>query len=255
MHPLLCLYLPCIAAAAVLASLSSVPRANTNLEQLSSPQPQVQVPIGHYKLPPNVAVIVEESLSQKLVPLLLSFSEILGPKWPIILFTPQPRASIPNSADLGEAIREHRIAIRDLPSGVHFSSDLGRSEFLTQPWLWVQLAPAQHVLLFQIDTILCPGSRGRIEAFLEYDFADAVLGSHKGGEGRKGGLSLRNRGMMEGVAERCNWHLEMATMDYNYNREANVVVEDQWFYRKLEEIPEAKLPSAEVMGKFKEMLC
>ncbi len=45
-------------------------------------------------------------------------------------------------------------------------------------------------------------------------------------------------------------------MDYNYNREANIKVENRWFYQKLEEISETKLPCAEVVETSeKEMLC
>ncbi|TVY17931.1 hypothetical protein LARI1_G004465, partial [Lachnellula arida] len=60
------------------------------------------------------------------------------------------------------------------------------SDFLTTDWLWRDLAPAEHVLLFQTDSILCGASVRRVEDFFEMrDLEDREIE-----EGVEGGIKL-----------------------------------------------------------------
>jgi hypothetical protein len=192
----------------------------------------------------NVAVIIEDRSVENLVPLLLHFSSVLGPDWPIILYT--SRDVVPDSAPLHRAIEKRRIAIRMLPSDVHFNNQQSVSGFLTLPWLWEQLDPAGHVLIFQADSILCSRSPLRVDDFLEYDFVGAPVDPTYG-QGYNGGLSLRNRSMVLDIVRRFSWLGELNQAENK--QEPSVKFEDQWFYKKMKELG-ASLPSVEVAKTF-----
>ena len=132
------------------------------------------------------------------------------------------------------------------------------SAFLTDPWLWEQLAPADHVLLFQSDSILCGNSERRVDDFLEYDFIGAPVSVYYG-KGFNGGLSLRNRNMMLSVISLWNFTAEGEYKDEHPDDESFEFhgVEDQWYYKKMVKLPPkadgspaAHLPSAEVAANF-----
>jgi len=199
----------------------------------------------------NVATIIDTRPLDHLMPLLLHFSSVLGPEWPIILFTAYEN-SIPPSAPFKRLIDEHRIAVKFLPPTVDFSKRLDVSRFLTEAWLWEQLAPAGHVLIFQSDSILCSGSALTVNDFLEYDFVGAPIDALYG-EGYNGGLSLRNRSMVLDIITESNWNTEFESAENK--QEQGVEFEDQWFYQKMKALegqgkPAARLPSVDVAKTF-----
>jgi hypothetical protein len=206
----------------------------------------------------NVAAIIENGPLEKIVPLLLHFSSVLGPEWPIILFTSQD--IIPTSSAFHRAIDGLRISVRFLPhSRVHVSNHQARSSTLAKTWFWEQLAPAEHVLLFQSDSILCANSHHRIEDFLEYDFVGTPILEEEGVDRHGGkvigsldsGLSLRNRSMVLDIIKASDFESESA---YANNMEMS---EDQWFYQKMLQLPlrpdgrsGARLPSVKIATSF-----
>ncbi|RDW56657.1 hypothetical protein BP6252_14070 [Coleophoma cylindrospora] len=192
----------------------------------------------------KVATIIEDRPLDTLVPLLLHFSSVLGSEWPIILYTSQDM--LPASYPFQRAINENRIIIRTLPSEVHFRTQESVSDFLTQPWLWEQLAPAEHVLLFQADSILCSNSALQVDDFFEYDFIGAPINPSYG-KGYNGGLSLRNRTMILDILGSSSWKDEKDDAENPTN--PGVEFEDQWFYNKMVERG-AVLPSLEVAQTF-----
>jgi hypothetical protein len=207
--------------------------------------------------PKNVAVIIEGRPLRNLAPLLLYFSSILGPDWPIILFTSGDRQL--NSPAFRRAIDGGRISVQSLPDGVHFDKHQAVTEFLTLPWLWEQLAPAGHVFMFQADSIICANSKLRVEDFLLYDFVGAPIEvpadpSFGHGEGYNGGLSLRNRSMMLDIVNKFSWEAEkkegIISLEGCVTQRPCLKFEDQWFYHKMKEIPGARLPTKEVAATF-----
>ncbi|CZR64898.1 uncharacterized protein PAC_14798 [Phialocephala subalpina] len=199
----------------------------------------------------NVAAIIDTRPLDRLMPLLLHFSSVLGPEWPIFFFT-SPRNDIPLSAPFERLIDECRIAVRFLPLNVDFNNRLDVSRFITEPWMWEQLSPAGHVIMFQSDSILCSGSTLKVDDFLEYDFVGAPIDPAYG-EGYNGGLSLRNRSMVLDIISESNWSKEFDLADDK--QQPSVEFEDQWFYKKMKELPNrgksaARLPSLEVAKTF-----
>jgi len=195
----------------------------------------------------NVAVIIEDRPLSNLAPLLLHFSSILGKKWPIILVGPEN--ILPNSTWIRRAIEEHHITVRSLPDDVSFDNHQAVTEFLTQPWLWEQLAPVENILLFQADSILCSNSDTRIEDFLQYDFVGAPIDA-KYGKGYNGGLSLRKRSKMLEIVTSHNWTAENEQGGLDCMTGTCVQFEDQWFYHKLKLMPNTQLPSMEIASTF-----
>lgn len=178
----------------------------------------------------RIAVIVEDRPLNNLVPLMLHFSSVLGPEWPVVLFTrSQPP---PGSAPLKRALAEKRIFIQYLPEFVEFKDHASVSQFLTTPWLWNQLAPAKHVLMFQSDSIICSNAEQSIEDFVQYDFVGAPIHSNYG-HGYNGGLSLRNRTMILDIIHESSFNQESSTGQAFMT----VSFEDQWFYNKMVQLP------------------
>jgi hypothetical protein len=106
-------------------------------------------------------------------------------------------------------------------------------DFLMRPWLWEQLAPAEHVLLFNNNSIICPVSRTQIANMLRYDLVE--FRGDVPGAAFDGGMSLRNRDMMLDIAVNSNWGFEN---DHHKNAA-------KWVEYKMKERG-ARLPGTEV---------
>ncbi|KAL8728020.1 MAG: hypothetical protein Q9166_005691 [cf. Caloplaca sp. 2 TL-2023] len=205
---------------------------------------------GNAPEPPalKAAVIIEGRPSANLVPLILHFSSVLGPEWPIkVLHTAENRDLFSISPAFQRQTSSGHITLQQLPSNVTLTDHVAVGRFFTQPWLWHQLAPYKHLLLFQTDSILCANSPRTVEDFLEYDFVGAPI-SRTYGTGMNGGLSLRNREKMLEVVDHFNFTGDPAD---------GSKFEDQWFFYKLQKLPlgpnsepGVNLPSPEVAATF-----
>ncbi len=149
--------------------------AHSSHSGTSAYQPETQ---GNNIIKKNVAAIIENRNLDQVLPLILHFSAVLGRDWPIFLFT--SHTALPDSAPFKRLIDEHQITVRFLPPDLDFTNRLDVSGFLTRPWLWDQLEPAKHVLIFQADSILCSYSPLRVDDFLKYDFVGAPIHENYG---------------------------------------------------------------------------
>ena len=167
----------------------------------------------------KVAVIVDTRASGNIVPLVLHFSAVLGPTWPVLIYTPSENfGTFTTSAALLRYQAIGRVVVRPLAEGVWFPNWDSVSGFLTTSWLWEELAPAEHILLFQSDSILCSNSVRSVEDFFEYDYIGAPI-HPVWGAGFNGGLSLRKRSTI----------LKVLT-DWTY--QPGQGPEDQWYYSR-----------------------
>jgi len=218
----------------------------------------------------KVAVIFDNRADPRLVPIILHFSSILGPDWPILLFTTSTFRTV--SKSFHRKTKDGSIQLRDLPSTLSFKKHTDVSGFMTTPWLWEQLAPAKHVLLFQLDSILCSNSPFEINDYLQYDFVGAPIQNLAGwGLGFNGGLSLRNLDKTLKIVRNNNWTAEVkvsrekgldgvpilstGTNDINailpgHGNSPRIQYEDQWFFKKFMELPGAILPPLNVSTTF-----
>jgi hypothetical protein len=167
----------------------------------------------------KVAVMIEDRPRKNLVALILHFNSVLGPSWPIVIYTSSENlGTFSSSAALGRHLHSGIISIRILPSTVLFTNSDSVSRFLTKPWLWENLAPATHILMFQSDSMLCANAARSVEDFFEYDFVGAPIAPHLGA-GMNGGLSLRKRETFLRILDEWDWETDKGSR-----------FEDRWFY-------------------------
>lgn len=172
----------------------------------------------------------------------MHFHSVLGPEWPIILYTSQQTAAVLlRSAPFSRAVASSEVEIRYLPANTTFDSHAAVSAFLTSPFLWTDLAPYLKILLFQADSILCSAAPGRVDDFMDYDLVGAPIDARLG-SGFNGGLSLRNRELVLRVLERWDFAADSGGADAP--REWKF--EDQWFFARMRELGEDKALAGEL---------
>lgn len=93
---------------------------------------------------------------------------------------------------------------------------------MTKPWLWESLAPAEHILIFQSDSMLCANAARSVDDYFEYDFIGAPIAKHLG-VGYNGGLSLRKRSSIMRILNEWDWEESQKEGDR---------FEDQWFFNR-----------------------
>ncbi|CAG8959377.1 hypothetical protein HYFRA_00001275 [Hymenoscyphus fraxineus] len=205
-------------------------------------------PVFNGTITKKVAVMVATGFRSNLIPLILHFSSVLGPSWPIIVYASVEDVGLFSTATaLGRYILSGTVQIKTLPQTVFLSDEDSFSEFLTSKWIWEDLAPAEHVFLFRSDGMLCANAARSVEDYFEYDFVGAPAVDGKVVD-YNGGLSLRKRSTILKVLEGWEWKEEKARNEKE--KKKGVLFEDQWFFnhiKMLQERQEAEgiLPSAE----------
>ncbi|RDL39734.1 uncharacterized protein BP5553_04074 [Venustampulla echinocandica] len=203
----------------------------------------------------KAAAIVENRPLDNLIPIILHFSSVLGPEWPIHVFTNEDNiGNFSESTPFQRQVADGRFHVQTLPRGEALNTHASVSGFFTKPWFWEQLAPYEHILIFQADTIICSNSPQKVEDFLEYDFVGAPIDDARGmGMGYNGGLSIRNRTKCLEITNSYDWQVER----HGDGSQGNVDYEDQWFSKKMRELPKqldgrpgANLPPADIAMKF-----
>jgi hypothetical protein len=138
----------------------------------------------------------------------------------IIYTTSENFGSFSTSHSLLRMQKAGRVVVRSLEPGTFFPSWDSVSYFLTKKWLWENLAPAEHILIFQNDAILCSNSVRSVEDFFEYDLIGAPIAGNWG-RGYNGGLSLRKRSTTLRALEKFDW-----------TKAVGMRAEDQWYYAR-----------------------
>ncbi|OAA67825.1 hypothetical protein SPI_00020 [Niveomyces insectorum RCEF 264] len=182
----------------------------------------------------KVALISDTQYSPRLVPLILHFHAVLGPDWPIVFYTSNETVDThlrdvnSSSAVWRRAVDSGAIDVRIIPDEFNLTTRRGVNLYLSRPWLWEQLAPAKHVLVFQTDAMICGNSHRTMDDFLDWDFIAAPL--HVREKLYNGGLSLRNRTMMMEILSdpANNWEKETDAGTWTLGGE------DIWFSRKMD---------------------
>ena len=216
----------------------------------------------------KAAVIIETRKSGTIIPLVLHFSSVLGPDWPsksssvsntspdhapfilsastrdvltqilsptVVVYTSAENlGSFSTSAALLRHQRAGRVIVRPLADGITFPHWNSVSEFLTSPWLWEEMAPAKHVLMFQTDSILCSNSVRRVDDFFEFDLVGAPI-EPDWGVGYNGGLSLRDRETTLRVLAEFSW-----------TEKPDPYPEDQWYFARMKDLQEMDIAAGKV---------
>lgn len=123
---------------------------------------------------------------------MLHFMTVVPPEWRFRFMGSAISVSALNSsAAIRDMVRIGKLDLTYIPSNMTTNSQEEISQFLTNRWIYeTVLAPAEHLLVFQTDSMLCANSRQSINDWLEYDWVGAPW-SPTGKWGGNGGLSLR----------------------------------------------------------------
>lgn len=199
------------------------------------------------------------------VPVVTHFRSMLGPSWEVVILT-RRGWTVPASLALRNHLASGAIKVRFLPADFdHFPTHSSVSLFLTAPWLWMTFARVNRLLMFQTDSILCSRSARAVDDFLEWDFIgapvnpaymDALQGDNArpGTKGYNGGLCVRNPRLFLDISRQFNFSADLHSGPAEPDLPNYLRFEDHWFMYRLQEMPEllaeAKLPSADVAGKF-----
>ena len=180
-----------------------------------------------------------------LVYTLTNFAANLGPEWPILIL---------HNEDVSPHLEKNKIVRLQKKHGLLHTASLERNGFLalssadsssyskllSSTRFWSALK-AQHVLIFQTDSVLCSMSPWSIENFLRYDYIGAPwIDRWYGMDVGNGGLSLRKTKTMVRI-----------TKTFKFNETEN---EDIYFARGIYDLarrdPSIIIPPVHVAAKF-----
>ncbi|KAK7751303.1 hypothetical protein SLS62_006709 [Diatrype stigma] len=140
----------------------------------------------------KVGLLIENRAFPFLAPLMLHFISVVPPDWRFrFMGSPESVASINASVAIRQQVAAGKLDLTYIPRNMSTASQELISRFLTNRWLYeTVLQPAEWLLVFQTDSILCANSRQNLNDFLEYDWVGAPW-NPSGRFGGNGGLSLR----------------------------------------------------------------
>lgn len=160
------------------------------------PIPQIQFDYHQSPRSPynesKVALLIENRASPILAPLMLHFMAVVPPDWRFrFMGSAESVAYLNRSIAIREQVNAGKLDLTYIPSNMSTAGQEMISRFLTTLWLYeTVLQPAEWLLVFQTDSILCANSRQNINDYLEYDWIGAPW-NPTGRFGGNGGLSLR----------------------------------------------------------------
>jgi hypothetical protein len=159
----------------------------------SSPSSSSPVdPAGSPYNPTKVALLIENRPEPLLAPLTLHFISVVPPDWKFrFMGSEESVAHINRSAAIREQVKLGKLDLTYIPSNMSTAGQEMISRFLTTRWLYdTVLAPAENLLVFQTDSMLCANGRHTFEEYAEYDWCGSPWDPN-GKYGGNGGLSIR----------------------------------------------------------------
>jgi hypothetical protein len=140
----------------------------------------------------KVALLIENRPNPILAPLMLHFMSVVPPDWRFrFMGSPESVNSINASYAIRNQVSIGKLDLTYIPDNMTTGSQEEISRFLTNLWVYEQvLQPAEWLLVFQTDSILCANSKQSLNNWLEYDWVGAPW-NPSGRFGGNGGLSLR----------------------------------------------------------------
>jgi hypothetical protein len=140
----------------------------------------------------KVALLIENRVNPILAPLMLHFMSVVPPDWRFRFMGSAESVEYVNSSRaIRDAVANGKLDLTYIPENMTTGSQEEISRFLTTLWLYeTVLQPAEWLLVFQTDSMLCANSRQTLNNWLDYDWVGAPW-STSAGFGGNGGLSLR----------------------------------------------------------------
>lgn len=142
--------------------------------------------------PRKVALLIENRAFPHLIPLLLHFTAVVPNDWRINFMGSEESLALVNSSlAVKSQVALGKMDLTHIPSNMSVAGTEQISQFLTTLWLYeTVLAPAEWLLVFQSDSMLCANTEQSLNDWLDYDWVGAPW-SLEARYGGNGGLSLR----------------------------------------------------------------
>ncbi|RGP81393.1 hypothetical protein FLONG3_537 [Fusarium longipes] len=140
----------------------------------------------------KVALLIENRPQTIMAPLLLKFIYQMPPDWKFrFMGSVESVARVNASAAMREQVKSGKLDLTFIPSNMSTAGQEMISRFLTTLWLYdTVLQPAEILLVFQTDSMLCANNKRLVDDFLGYDYVGAPW-AISGRYGGNGGLSIR----------------------------------------------------------------
>lgn len=148
-------------------------------------------PASHYNAS-KVALLIENRPNPILAPLMLHFMSVVPPDWRFrFMGSLESVAFVNTSRAIRNQVANGKLDLTYIPANMTTGSQEEISRFLTNLWLYeTVLQPAEWLLVFQTDSMICANSRQTLNNWLEYDWVGSPWNPN-GRFGGNGGLSLR----------------------------------------------------------------
>ncbi|KAK2070315.1 hypothetical protein P8C59_004818 [Phyllachora maydis] len=186
----------------------------------------------------KVALLIENRAVPILAPLMLHFISVVPPDWRFRFMGSVESVDYVNkSLAIREQVAAGKLDLTYIPANMSTGSQEEISRFLTNLWAYeVLLQPAEWLLVYQTDSMLCANSRHNLNEYLEYDWVGAPW-DPTGRFGGNGGLSLRRVSTIIDVLR-------------NQERAYGSEPEDVWLTDRLGHRPGARLANGSVSSTF-----
>ncbi|KAF4345747.1 hypothetical protein FBEOM_289 [Fusarium beomiforme] len=140
----------------------------------------------------KVALLIENRPQPIIAPLLLKFMYQMPPDWKFrFMGSNESVAHVNSSTAMREHVKSGKLDLTYIPYNMSTAGQEMISRFLTTLWLYdTVLQPAEMLLVFQTDSMLCANNKRIIDDFLGYDYVGAPWNT-AGRYGGNGGLSIR----------------------------------------------------------------
>lgn len=169
---------------------------------------------------------------------MLHFISVVPPDWRFrFMGSPESVTHLNKSVAIREQVAMGKLDLTYIPANMSTAGQEYISRFLTNLWMYeTVLQPAEWLLVFQTDSILCANSRLTLDDFLEYDWVGAPWRTDSVWGGN-GGLSLRRVSTMIDVLR-------------HQVREENTEPEDVWLAERVSHRPDARVANGTVSLTF-----
>jgi hypothetical protein len=187
----------------------------------------------------KVAFLVETRPLPHLPALFAHMTTIIPPEWTFrFMGSPVAISSMRKSPLIPRLEKSGKLTFLELPSNYSLKDRETISQMFTDSHLYADiLAPAEHLLVFQPDSIFCANAPKTLNDFLEYDWIGAPW-SKTAQYGGNGGLSLRKVSKI------------LEVLSKESRRSGDGALEDLWISHRMNQLPGAKMANATISKTF-----
>ncbi|KAG4425882.1 hypothetical protein IFR04_001089 [Cadophora malorum] len=189
--------------------------------------------------PRKLAFLVETRPLPHLPALFTHMMTIIPPEWTFkFMGSPVALAFMRASPTISRFEASGKLQFLEVPSNYSLSNRETISQMFTDPHLYRDiLSPAEHLLVWQPDSIFCANAPTTLNDFLQWDWIGAPW-SKTAAYGGNGGLSLRKVSKI------------MDVLGNKTRRHGDGALEDLWLAQRLHEMPGNMMPAANVSKTF-----